>query len=173
MGNKITQKITSYRVKDSQMVDVQTEIKNLEKMHEDFLRPDVISGKTYKIKTPNTEHAVYVTINDVILNEGTDDEEIRPFEIFITSKDTSHHQWVSALTRVMSAVLRKGGEVIFLVEELKSIFDPKGGYLQKGQFIPSLMADIGIVLEKHMQNIGMIKKEELAENVNRFLRRKD
>src|SRR3546814_4430312 len=82
-------------------------------------------SNTYKIKTPVTEHALYITINDVIMNEGTPQEHRRPFEIFINSKNMEHFQWIVALTRVMSAVFRKGGDITFLVEELRSVFDPR------------------------------------------------
>ncbi|MDP3206732.1 MAG: NrdJb, partial [Methylotenera sp.] len=122
-------------------------------------RPEKITGSTYKVKTPVTEHALYITINDVVMNEGTPHEHRRPFEIFINSKNMDHFQWIVALTRVMSAVFRKGGDVTFLVEELKSVFEPSGGYFKKGgKFVPSLVAEIGEVVEQHLQSIGMLKK---------------
>src|SRR3569832_2379313 len=101
-------------------------------MHEKVERPDVLIGSTYKIKTPVSDHAMYVTINDIILNEGTKHELCRPFEIFINSKNLDLFQWIVALTRILSAVFRKGGDVTFLVEELKAVFDPRGGYFKKG-----------------------------------------
>lgn len=105
-------------------------------------RPPVLSGATYKIKTPLSEAALYVTINDL----GG-----RPFEVFINCKDTTHHQWTVALTRVMSAVFRQGGDPTFLVEELKSVFDPRGGYWRPGEgHVPSLVAEIGDVLDRHL-----------------------
>lgn len=111
---------------------------NVVQMGEALSRPDMLIGNTYKIKTPVTEHALYITINDVIMNEGTPHEHRRPFEIFINSKNMEHFQWIVALTRVMSAVFRKGGDVTFLVEELKSVFEPSGGYFKKGgKFVPS------------------------------------
>src|SRR5262245_47621860 len=93
-------------------------------MHEKLERPEVLIGSTYKIKTPVSDHAMYLTINDIVLNEGTEYEHRRPFEIFINSKNLDHFQWIVALTRVISAVFRKGGEVAFLVEELKAVLDP-------------------------------------------------
>src|SRR5690606_18953471 len=92
-------------------------------MHEKLERPAVLVGETYKIKTPLSEHALYVTINDIVLNPGTEHELRRPFEIFINSKNMDHFQWIVALTRIISAVFRKGGDVTFLVEELKAVFD--------------------------------------------------
>jgi aspartate aminotransferase len=89
----------------------------------------MLIGSTYKIKTPVSDHAMYVTINDIVLNEGTEHEQRRPFEVFINSKNLDHYQWIVALTRIISAVFRKGGDVAFLVEELKAVFDPRGGYL--------------------------------------------
>ena len=107
------------------------------RMHERLERPEVLVGSTYKVKTPVSDHAMYVTINDIILNEGTEHEKRRPFEIFINSKNLDHYQWIVALTRIISAVFRKGGDVTFLVEELKAVFDPRGGYWQTGgRFMP-------------------------------------
>jgi hypothetical protein len=101
-------------------------------MHEQVKRPESLVGSTYKIKTPLSEHALYVTINDMVLNEGTSHEVRRPFEMFINSKNMDHYQWIVALTLIISAVFRKGGDVSFLVEELHSVFDPRGGYFKKG-----------------------------------------
>ncbi len=121
-------------------------------MHEKLERPEVLIGSTYKIKTPISDHAMYVTINDIVLNEGTEHEQRRPFEIFINSKNLDHFQWIVALTRIISAVFRKGGDVTFLVDELKAVFDPRGGYWQPGgKFMPSIIAELGHVIEKHLQ----------------------
>jgi len=141
-------------------------------MSENVSRPDTLYGSTYKIKIPVSEHAMYVTINDVVLNEGTDFEQRRPFEIFINSKNLEHYQWIVALTRVISAVFRKGGDVSFLAEELQSVFDPKGGYWQKGKFMPSLVAEIGAVLSKHMHALGMIKTSGLALQARKLVEEK-
>lgn len=131
-------------------------------MNETLERPEVLIGSTYKMKTPVSDHAMYVTINDIVLNEGTSDEQRRPFEIFINSKNLDHFQWIVALTRVMSAVFRKGGDVAFLVEELKAVFDPKGGYWQSGgRFMPSLIAELGHIVERHLQSIGLMAKPQL------------
>jgi len=102
------------------------------RMHEKLERPEMLIGSTYKIKTPISDHAMYVTINDIVLNEGTEYEQRRPFEVFINSKNLDHFQWIVALTRIISAVFRKGGDVTFLVDELKAVFDPRGGYWQPG-----------------------------------------
>jgi len=136
-------------------------------MTEKVQRPEgmeALEGSTYKIKTPLDDHAMYVTINDIILNPGTVHEQRRPFEIFINSKNMDHFQWIVALTRLMSAVFRKGGDVTFLAEELQAVFDPKGGYFKPGgRFMPSILAEIGDVIEHHMQKIGLMEKEELSE----------
>jgi len=132
------------------------------RMHEKVERPEVLVGSTYKIKTPISDHAMYVTINDIVLNEGTEYEQRRPFEIFINSKNLDHFQWIVALTRIISAVFRKGGDVTFLVDELKAVFDPRGGYWQPGgKFMPSIIAELGYVIEKHLQTIGLIRKTQL------------
>src|SRR5210317_651809 len=140
------------------------------RMHEKLERPEMLIGSTYKVKTPVSDHAMYVTINDIILNEGTEHEKRRPFEIFINSKNLDHYQWIVALTRIISAVFRKGGDVTFLVEELKAVFDPRGGYFKKGgKYMPSLVAEIGDVIEQHMKMIGMIESDELDEHQKKFI----
>jgi len=131
-------------------------------MHEKLERPETLRGTTYKIKTPLTEHALYLTINDIVLNEGTEHEHYRPFEIFINSKSMEHFQWIVALTRIVSAVFRKGGDITFLVEELKAVFDPRGGYFKKGgRYMPSLVAEIGDAIEQHLRTIGMLPDSDL------------
>ena len=134
-------------------------------MHEKVVRPDRLIGSTYKIKTPVSEHAFYITINDILLNPGTPYEKRRPFEIFINSKNMDHYQWISGLTLIISAVFRKGGDVTFLVNELQSVFDPKGGYFKRGgKFMPSLVAEIGDAIESHLKMIGMIVDTGLDEH---------
>jgi hypothetical protein len=160
MTIKIEQKITGYEVVDKDEQEAKRAESNVVHMHEKLERPEVLLGSTYKIKTPLTEHALYVTINDIVLNPGTPHEKRRPFEIFINSKNMDHFQWVVALTRVISAVFRKGGDVTFLVEELHSVFDPRGGYFKKGKYTPSLVADLGDVIERHLKLIGLIQTEE-------------
>jgi len=132
-------------------------------MHERIERPEVLIGSTYKIKSPLVEHAMYVTINDIVLNAGSEHEQRRPFEIFVNSKSMEHFQWIVALTRIMSAVFRKGGDVTFLVEEMKAVFDPKGGYFKAGGvYMPSLVAELGSIVEDHLKSIGMIHDPEMS-----------
>jgi len=146
---------------------------NVIRMHEKLERPEKLVGSTYKVKTPVSDHAMYVTINDIVLNEGTPHEQRRPFEIFINSKSLDHYQWIVALTRVMSAVFRKGGDVTFIVDELKAVFDPRGGYWQPGgTFMPSIIADLGHIVEKHMIEIGLLKKIEPSEDRKKFIEEK-
>ncbi len=146
---------------------------NVVQMHEKLERPEMLLGSTYKIKTPLTEHALYVTINDVILNPGTEHELRRPFEIFINSKNMDHFQWIVALTRIISAVFRKGGDVTFLVEELHSVFDPRGGYFKKGgKYMPSLVAEIGDAIECHLRMIGMLKDDGLDKHQQKLVEEK-
>jgi hypothetical protein len=110
-------------------------------MHESVERPEQLIGSTFKIKSPLFEHALYVTINDIVLNAGTPHEQRRPFEIFINSKNMDHFQWIVALTRIISDVFRKGGDVTFLAEEMKAVFDPRGGYFKSGGvYMPSIVA---------------------------------
>ena len=142
-------------------------------MHEKVERPDVLIGSTYKIKSPLFEHALYTTINDIVLNPGTEFELRRPFEIFINSKNMDHFQWIVALTRIMSAVFRKGGDVTFLVEEMKAVFDPRGGYFKAGGvYMPSIVAEIGAVVEDHLKMIGMIVDPEMSVEQKRLIAEK-
>ena len=173
MSIKIEKKIVSYSVVEK--TDEQKEEKKeipaeVVRIGEPLARPDKITGSTYKVKTPVTEHALYITINDVIMNEGKDQEHRRPFEIFVNSKNMEHFQWIVGLTRVMSAVFRKGGDLTFLIEELESVFDPNGGYYKKGgKYVPSLVAELGQVLEEHLQNIGMLKVTEPEEHQQQLI----
>ncbi len=161
MSKTIEKRIVQYNVVKPETAVVRAGA-DVVHMHEKLERPERLLGATYKLKTPLSEHALYVTINDIVLNEGTEHELRRPFEIFINSKNMDHFQWIVALTRIMSAVFRKGGDVTFLVEELRSVFDPKGGYFKKGgRFMPSLVGEIGDVLESHLRMIGLIKDESL------------
>ena len=142
-------------------------------MHEKVERPEMLLGSTYKIKTPVSDHAMYVTINDIILNEDTPYEQRRPFEIFINSKNLDHFQWIVALTRIISAVFRKGGDVTFLVDEMKAVFDPRGGYWQTGgKFMPSIIAELGYVVEKHLQTIGLLKAPDLDSDRKKLIEEK-
>lgn len=139
-------------------------------MHEKVSRPGVLVGSTYKVKTPVSDHAMYVTINDIVLNQGTEHESRRPFEIFINSKNLDHYQWIVALTRIISAVFRKGGDVTFLVDELKDVFDPRGGYWKPGgKYMPSIIAELGEVVEEHLLSIGMIQKIGLDDHQQKVL----
>jgi hypothetical protein len=146
---------------------------NVIRMHEKLERPEVLIGSTYKVKTPVSDHAMYVTINDIVLNEGTKHEQRRPFEIFINSKNLDHYQWIVALTRIMSAVFRKGGDVTFLVDELKAVFDPRGGYWQPGgKYMPSIIAELGHIVERHLTQIGLLNAPELNEAHRKLLAEK-
>jgi hypothetical protein len=183
MAIRIEQKIVDYKVGKEESQQVQpapaaNEVRpaaqdNIVHLHEKLERPDMLIGSTYKVKTPLSEHALYVTINDIILNAGTENELRRPFEIFINSKNMDHFQWIVALTRIISAVFRKGGDVTFLVEELRSVFDPRGGYFKKGgKYMPSLVAEIGDAIECHMRMIGLLKDDGLDEHQRRLVEEK-
>lgn len=177
MVTAITKKIIGYAVvtpereegqnKSSAALDLERAV---EEMDEHVLRPQTLHGTTYKIKTPLSDHALYITVNDIVLNSGTAHEQRRPFEVFINSKNMEQFQWVLALTRVLSAVFRKGGDCTFLVEELKAVFDPKGGYFKKGgKFMPSLVAEIGECLEIHMKSIGLLQDEPIGAHQQAIL----
>jgi len=185
MTVKIIGKIVDYEVlseekqqQEQKKTKVEKSSDNIIRMTEAVKRPEgfeSLEGSTYKIKTPMDEHAMYVTINDIVLNAGTDHETRRPFEIFINSKNMDHFQWIVALTRLMSAVFRKGGDVTFLAEELQAVFDPKGGYFKpgsKGKYVPSIVADIGGVVEHHLVKIGLIVPDELSEQQQLILKQK-
>ena len=184
MATRIDKKIVGYKVGDTEQdgeaavastpaaAEPQAE-DNVVQLHEKLERPEMLIGSTYKVKTPLSEHALYVTINDIVLNHGTANELRRPFEIFINSKNMDHFQWIVALTRIISAVFRKGGVVTFLVEELRSVFDPRGGYFKKGgKYMPSLVAEIGDAIECHMRMIGLLKDDGLDEHQKKLVAEK-
>ncbi|HEX6996253.1 MAG TPA: NrdJb [Gammaproteobacteria bacterium] len=180
MTIKIDRKIVKYAVsRDGEKREEQAEPERehsdakVIRMHEKLERPEVLIGSTYKVKTPVSDHAMYVTINDIVLNEGTPHEQRRPFEIFINSKNLDHYQWIVALTRIMSAVFRKGGDVTFLVDELKAVFDPRGGYWQPGgKFMPSIIAELGHIVERHLISIGLLKPPGPDPEQQKFLEQK-
>jgi len=176
MAIRIDKKIVNYSVvKEDEVVPVPVvPVPDLPmKMHENVERPVVLLGATYKIRTPLSEHSLYVTINDILLNEDTPHEQRQPFEIFINSKNMDHFQWIVALTRIISSVFRKGGDLTFLVEELRSVFDPKGGYFKRGgKYMPSLVAELGDVIESHLRSIGLIKGDGLDEQQREFIAKK-
>jgi len=175
MKNQVKQKIVGYEVKSTNSEEETQDTanasdSNIVQMTEALKRPEFLMGSTYKIKTPLSEHSLYLTINDIVLNKDTEHEVRRPFEIFINSKNMEFFQWIVALTRIVSAVFRKGGDVTFLVEELRSVFDPKGGYFKKGgKYMPSLVAEIGECIEQHMISIGLIEGVELDEHQQKLV----
>ncbi|WP_170573542.1 adenosylcobalamin-dependent ribonucleoside-diphosphate reductase [Ruegeria atlantica] len=126
-------------------------------MSEPLDRPQSLEGSTYKLKWPDSEHAIYLTINDIVIGGRR-----RPFEVFINSKNMEHYAWTLALTRMISAVFRRGGDVSFVVEELKAVFDPRGGAWVQGKYIPSILAAIGGVIEQHLINIGFLEGEGMG-----------
>jgi len=126
-------------------------------MSEPLDRPQELEGATYKLKWPDSEHAIYITVNDLVIAGHR-----RPFEVFINSKNMEHFAWTVALTRMISAVFRRGGDVSFVVEELKAVFDPRGGAWMQGKYVPSILAAIGGVIEKHMISIGFLAGEGMG-----------
>ncbi len=171
---EITQTITAVKVKtNEQVVNEQSEAPAIN-LNENIQRPEMLIGSTYKIKPPISDHALYITINDILLNQGTEQEIRRPFEIFVNSKNMEFYSWIVALTRVISAVFRKGGDCTFLVEELKAVFDPKGGYYQRGTgiFMPSVVADIGHIIETHLKTLDMLPSSEIDAHQQAYIQQK-
>lgn len=170
MSIKITGKITGFEVNKPDSPETRAKADVIQ-MHETLERPEKLIGSTYKLKTPAhvSEHSMFITINDIVLNEGTEHEMRRPFEVFINSKNLEHFQWIVALTRIMSAVFRKGGDITFLVEELRSVFDPRGGYWNKGKYMPSIIAEIGDVIERHLISIGMLEDPKIDSHKQQLI----
>ena len=125
-----------------------------------FKRDPILEGATYKLKPPESDHAVYVTINHAVVN-GTP----RLMEVFVNSKSMEHFAWVVALTRVISAIFRHESRPTFLVEELRSVFDPRGGYWAGGRYVPSLVAEIGNCLQQHMERLGIVERDDPTPNI--------
>jgi ribonucleoside-diphosphate reductase alpha chain len=126
-------------------------------------RPEVLPGRSYKLRWPESDHAIYITLNDIIEDGSGKEPRRRPFEIFINSKNMEHYAWTVALTRMISAVFRRGGDVSFVVEELKAVFDPRGGAWMEGRYVPSLLAAIGGVIERHMIDIGFLQARQPSD----------
>jgi ribonucleoside-diphosphate reductase alpha chain len=129
-------------------------------MTQPLSRPEALPGQTYKLRWPDSEHALYITLNDIV-----QDGRRRPFEVFINSKNMEHYAWTVALTRMISAVFRRGGDVSFVVEEMKAVFDPRGGAWMDGKYVPSLLAAIGDVIERHMIEIGFLPHERAERSL--------
>lgn len=154
---KIDKKIVGYSVKKEDAEEKQ----QVQHMHENIPRPETLTGTTYKVTTPLSSSSIYITINDIVLNPGTPHEQRRPYEIFLNSRNMDHFQWIVALTRVISAVFRKGGDVVFLVDQLKNVFDPNGGYFKSGgKYMPSLVAELGDIIERHLRFLGLVPSGE-------------
>ncbi|HEY0817228.1 MAG TPA: hypothetical protein VGD46_00520 [Rhizobacter sp.] len=158
---KIDQKIKGYSVvlPDSKPAAVPTkaEVERIVVEAPPYERPDVVTGTTYKIRPPVLGHAMYITINDIV----TEDGKFRPIEMFINTKHVEHFQWIAALTRVISALLRKPGDYLFVIDELLQVYDPQGGYWSEGKMMPSVVAEIGTVFKKHCQRIGALEAPAL------------
>lgn len=148
----------------------------LQVINEKLRRPKVLMGTTYQLKTPLSEYTWYITINNVVLNEGTEHEKIRPFEIFLNTKDAASYQWTVFASRMLSAIFRKGGDVKFILEEMASVHQPNGGYLSKTGYTPSLVAEIGKVIEQHFRSIGIVQNnsdESIREYIDRYIKTQD
>lgn len=179
MAVKIDKKIVGFSVStkdkgNTEEADSRTqEGNNVVLMHEDFERPETLQGSTIKLKNPTIDHALYVTVNHIVLNEGTEHETVRPFEVFINTKDPNSQPWIVALTRMISATWRKGGDFMFVVDELKAVADPKGGFfLPGGVFVQSAVAHIGLALEQHLEYIGATHPEDLSPEVRALVEAK-
>jgi ribonucleoside-diphosphate reductase alpha chain len=135
-------------------------------MAEPLQREAALEGATYKLRWPGSDHALYITINDI-----ERDGRRRPFEVFINTKNLEHYAWTVALTRMISAIFRRGGDVTFVVEELKAIFDPQGGQWMAGRYVPSLIAAIGEVIEGHMIRTGFLSPASSAASEAETLRK--
>jgi hypothetical protein len=163
---KIEQRITGWKVHTD--TDEQGNTHTIREA-ETLDRPRVVDGQTYKISPAVTDSAMYVTINNITLDDGT----VRPIEIFINSKTVAHQQWITALTRMVSAIFRKPGPYLFVAEELEQIYDPQGGYFEGGKMMPSVVAHVAAVLREHFISIGamdapeltLVQKEIIAEKV--------
>jgi hypothetical protein len=146
--NKIESKIVSCSVVDKNKPKEVI----LETLSVDTERPDLLVGITYKLKIPTSDHAIYITINDIILNKDTEYESRKPFEIFINSKNMEQYQWIVSLTRLITIMFKAGISGDIISNQLKEIFDPKGGYFVKGKgFMPSLVANIGAIIQRHIE----------------------
>ena len=167
---EINSPITSYRLVDTKFEEKQELNIPVLPIKKNLKRPEELSGKTYKIKSPLTKSALYVTINNILDDNG----KLQPFEIFCYSKDNDNYQWITALTRMISAVFRRGGDLDFVIEELSQIAEPgSNGYIAKGgKYIPSIVAEIGLVIKKHFEDLSLIEKLEHDDYFKEYLSEK-
>jgi ribonucleoside-diphosphate reductase alpha chain len=123
-------------------------------------RPRILQGRTYKLKWPQTGDNWYITITH---RGGV------PFEVFITTKVAAHAEWVQALSILLTAVLRRGGDVKFLITELQGIHSASGGqYItEQRKFRHSQVAAIGGVIEEEFRVLGMFGTTEPEPEVQK------
>lgn len=152
---KIDKKIVGWKVRTKEDANGDIAVQEVASLE----RPRVIEGRTYKISPAVTDCAMYITINNIELDDGT----IRPFEIFISSKHVAHQQWITALTRMVSAIFRKPGPYTFVADELEQIFDPQGGYFADQKMMPSVVAHVAAILREHFEHIGALEKRGLTD----------
>lgn len=170
MAVKIESKIVGYSVITDSPAPEPEPKDRIVQMHEAFKRPEVLRGSTIKLKSAMLESSMYLTINHIVLNEGTPNETVRPFEIFISTKDPNSQPWIVALTRMISAAWRKGGDYAFVIEELKAVHDPRGGsFLPGGVFVPSILAHIGLAIERHMESLKLLSSSSLSEEAKALI----
>ena len=162
---KITKKIVGWRVNTTEDEEGNT---HTVKEAETLERPRVVDGRTYKISPAVTDSAMYITINNITLDDGT----TRPLEMFINTKHVAHQQWITALTRMVSAIFRKPGPYLFVVDELEQIFDPQGGYFADGKMTPSVVAHVAAVLREHFIHIGAMEAPELSAAQKEMIKEK-
>jgi len=162
---KITQKIVGWSVRTIEDEQGNT---HTVKEAETLERPRITEGRTYKICPAVTDSAMYITINDLILEDGSH----RPVEMFISSKHVPHQQWITALTRMVSAIFRKPGPFLFVAEELQQIFDPQGGYFAEKKMVPSVVAHVGMILQEHFEHIGLMDKPDIPEETKVVMAKK-
>jgi hypothetical protein len=151
---RITKKIVGWNVHTTQEEGKTLEVREAATLE----RPQTVDGRTYKISPAVTDSAMYITINNITLEDGT----VRPLEMFINTKHVAHQQWITALTRMVSAIFRKPGPYLFVVDELEQIFDPQGGYFADGKMTPSVVAHVAAVLREHFIHIGALEAPELS-----------
>jgi len=112
-------------------------------------RPDIVPGNTHKVKWPTTGDNIYITVTNV---DG------EPLELFIKHQDSSIGEWTDALSRMVTGVMRRGGDLRFIVDQLSKVGSTSGGAFVDGVYRPSVVAAIAGVVEKEFKSLGVYER---------------
>lgn len=108
-------------------------------------RPYNLDGKTYCIKPQigDSDESLNITIN----NRGG-----RPYEVFLECQNPDLFQWLNFIGRCVSTMLQRMDDIERVITLMDETFDPRGKYIDKGFEYKSVVAHIGAILRRHVDN---------------------